>query len=116
VALQTLTRPVTKTIQDEKKEEIMKKISLIVILAIGLAVLGCAGMSDTEKRTLGGGAVGAGTGALVGAMAGEFGWGAAIGAAAGLAGGYIYDQHEKSKESAYKEGYKAGQGSSKKSQ
>jgi osmotically inducible lipoprotein OsmB len=26
-----------------------------------------------------------------------------------LAGGYIYDQNEKSKESAYKEGYKAGQ-------
>jgi hypothetical protein len=36
-------------------------------------------MSDTEKRTLGGGAIGAGTRALIGSMAGEFGWGAAIG-------------------------------------
>jgi hypothetical protein len=80
----------------------MKKISLVVILVIGVALSGCAGMSDTEKRTLGGGAIGAGTGALIGAMAGEAGWGAAIGAAAGLAGGYIYDQNEKSKEAAYK--------------
>ena len=31
----------------------------------------------------------------------------------GLAGGFIYDQHEKSKEKAYEEGYKAGQQSGK---
>ncbi len=41
-------------------------------------------------------------------IAGNAGLGAAIGAGAGLLGGYIYDQHEKSKESAYKKGYEAG--------
>ena len=87
----------------------MKRISLVVILALILTVLGCAGMSDTQQRTLSGGAIGAGVGAAVGAIAGSAGWGAAIGAATGAAGGYIYDQHEKSKEAAYREGYKAGQ-------
>ena len=94
----------------------MKIISVIVILAFGLAVIGCAGMSDTQQRTLSGGAIGAGGGALIGAIAGNAGMGAAIGGTAGLAGGYVYDQHEKSKESAYKEGYKAGQPSPKKGQ
>ena len=87
----------------------MKRISLVVILALIPTVLGCAGMSDTQQRTLSGGAIGAGVGTAVGAIAGSAGWGAAIGAAAGVAGGYIYDQHEKSKEAAYSEGYKAGQ-------
>jgi len=98
------------------KEETMKRISLVVILAISIAFLGCASMSDTEKRTLGGGAIGATAGGIIGSMSGNFGWGAVIGAAAGVAGGYIYDQHEKSKENSYGEGYKAGQDSSKKSQ
>jgi hypothetical protein len=95
------------------KEEIMKKISIVVILVIMFGIVGCASMSDTEKRTLGGGAIGAGTGTLIGAIAGHTGWGAAIGAAAGLAGGFIYDQHEKSKEKSWEEGYKAGRSSSK---
>jgi hypothetical protein len=90
----------------------MKIISVVVILAF-MTVLGCAGMSTTEQRTLSGGAIGAGGGAIIGAMAGNAGLGAAIGAGAGLAGGYIYDQNEKSKESAYREGYKAGQQSPK---
>ena len=45
----------------------MKKLSLIVILVISLALGGCAGMSDTEQRTLSGGAIGAGAGTIVGA-------------------------------------------------
>jgi len=87
----------------------MKIISIAVVLAFCLTVFGCAGMSSTEQRTLSGGVIGAGGGAIIGAMAGNAGLGAAIGAGAGLLGGYIYDQHEKSKESAYREGYKAGQ-------
>jgi osmotically inducible lipoprotein OsmB len=87
----------------------MKIISVVVILAFGLAVFGCAGMSDTQQRTLSGGAIGAAGGAVIGAMAGNAGLGAAIGGAAGLAGGYIYDQNQKSKEAAYQQGYKAGQ-------
>ena len=96
-------------IEAKSKEEIMKIISIVVILAFGLALFGCAGMSSTEQRTLSGGVIGAGGGAIIGAMAGNAGLGAAIGAGAGLLGGYIYDQHEKSRESAYQEGYRSGQ-------
>ena len=76
----------------------MKKITITFILVIGLALGGCSGMSDTEQRTLSGGAIGAGAGAVVGAAAGNAGLGAVVGAGAGVAGGYLYDQHEKSKE------------------
>jgi hypothetical protein len=73
-------------------------------------------MSDTQQRTLSGGAIGAGAGAVVGAMAGSTAWGAAIGAASGAAGGYLYDRYEKTKEAEYQKGYKAGQQSQPKSQ
>ena len=76
----------------------MKKYLIVAILIVGLALGGCSGMSDTEKRTLGGGAIGAGAGAAVGAAAGNTGLGAVVGAGAGVAGGYIYDQHQKGKE------------------
>lgn len=86
----------------------MKKIAIMMILALSLSIVGCSGMSDTQQRTLSGGAMGAGAGALVGAISGEAMWGAAIGAAAGAAGGYLYDQNVKSKEKAYQDGYNAG--------
>ena len=76
----------------------MKNLLIVTILVIGLALGGCSGMSDTEQRTLSGGAIGAGAGAVVGAAAGNAGLGAVVGAGAGVAGGYLYDQHEKSKE------------------
>ena len=76
----------------------MKKYLIVAILIVGLALAGCSGMSDTEKRTLGGGAIGAGAGAGIGAAAGNTGLGAVVGAGAGVAGGYIYDQHQKGKE------------------
>ena len=94
----------------------MKKNLLIVILAISLTIFGCAGMSNTEQRTLSGGAIGAGAGTIVGAIAGHTPFGAAIGAAAGAAGGYLYDHHEKAKQAEYDKGYKAGQQSAEKSQ
>jgi osmotically inducible lipoprotein OsmB len=56
----------------------------------------CSGMSNTEQRTLSGGAIGAAGGAVIGAAAGAPGTGAAIGAGAGLLGGYLYDQYQKS--------------------
>jgi hypothetical protein len=67
----------------------MKKLSIVIFLVISLALVGCAGMSDTEQRTLSGGAIGAGAGAVVGAIAGHTGLGLAVGAAAGVAGGYL---------------------------
>ncbi|MEN8690045.1 MAG: YMGG-like glycine zipper-containing protein [Desulfobacterales bacterium] len=87
----------------------MKKLTIVIILVISLAFVGCAGMSDTEQRTLSGTAIGAGAGTVVGAIAGNAGWGAAIGAAAGAAGGYLYDRDQKSKEAAYQRGYQEGQ-------
>lgn len=75
----------------------MKKTA-ILIMVVALLVGGCAGAdSSTAYRTLGGGAIGAGSGALIGWAAGCPACGAAIGGGAGLAGGYIYDQYEKSK-------------------
>jgi len=74
--------------------------------AFFIALAGCAGMSDTEQRTLSGGAIGAAGGALIGAMAGAPGWGAAIGGAAGLASGYLYDRHRKKIDAAYRQGYR----------
>jgi hypothetical protein len=94
----------------------MNKISIALILIISLTAFGCAGMSDTEQRTLSGGAIGTGAGAIVGAIAGHTALGAAIGAAAGAAGGYLYDHHEKAKQAEYEKGYKAGQQSAEKSQ
>lgn len=90
----------------------MKKILGISILA--LSVTACSGMSNTEQRTLSGGAIGAAAGAGIVAIAGANPiWGALGGAAVGAAGGYIYDQYEKheasEKRQAYNSGYQAGQ-------
>ena len=53
----------------------MKKFSIVILLVISLALGGCAGMSDTEQRTLSGGAIGTGAGAVIGAIAGHTVWG-----------------------------------------
>jgi uncharacterized membrane protein len=64
-----------------------------------LALAGCAGMSDSEQRTLSGSAMGAAGGALVGSMwKGKPLTGAALGAAAGAVGGWLYDRHEKAQD------------------
>ena len=86
----------------------MKKISLIVILAISLVIGGCSGRSDTEKRTLGGAAIGTAAGGIIGAIAGDTPVGLAVGAVAGAAGGYLYDHHKKAQQKTYDEGYNAG--------
>ena len=76
-------------------------------VAAAIVLAGCAGMSDTEQRTLSGAAIGTAGGVAVGAITGEWAW-AAAGAAAGAAGGYLYDQQKKKEEAAYAEGVKAG--------
>jgi len=65
---------------------------LLTALATSLALItgGCT-MSDTQKRTGTGAAIGAVGGALLGTSRES----AAIGAAIGAAGGYMVDQHEK---------------------
>lgn len=73
----------------------MKKYLALTLVAL-LMVSACAGMDTTTQRTLGGGAIGAGSGALIGAAAGSAGTGALIGGGAGLLGGYLFDQYQKS--------------------
>ena len=70
-----------------------------------VAVSGCSGMSDTEKRLATGAAIG---GASAGIISGKWGW-AAVGAAAGATGGYLYDKSKKNEEAAYRRGVKDGQ-------
>jgi outer membrane lipoprotein SlyB len=57
-------------------------------------------MSDTERRTTAGVAIG---GIAAGAISGEWGR-AAVGAAVDAASGYVYDQHKKNEEQAYSQG------------
>ena len=91
----------------------MKEMKIIaLLLAVIFLFVGCAGSSDTTKRTGTGAATGAVVGGVVGSFYGSAGAGAAIGAAVGGAGGYVYDQHVKSKDKAYQDGYQAGKQSS----
>jgi len=85
------------------------KLILSCALAGTFALGACADMSDTERRTGTGAALGAAAGGLI---TGDWGW-AAGGAAIGAIGGYLYDQEKKSQQrqqnEAYQQGYKAGQ-------
>ena len=74
-----------------------------------LLLAGCADMTQTQQRTLSGGAMGAAGGAVVGALAGNAGLGAAIGGAAGAGGGYLYGRHKEAEESAYRQGVREGE-------
>ena len=78
---------------------------LVVVI---VAMAGCAGLSQTEQRTLTGGAAGAAGGAAIGAIAGNAGLGAAIGAGTGLLSGFLYGQHDESKQAAYQKGVQDG--------
>ena len=89
----------------------MMRSGVLAMTAV-LWLSGCAGMSDTQQRTLTGGAGGAAGGALIGALAGNAGLGAASGGAAGLAGGYIWDQHKQTEQRAYEQGVAAGRAQS----
>lgn len=88
-----------------------RKLFLTFALAGAVGLSGCAGMSDTEQRTLSGAGIGTAAGLAVGAITGEWAW-AAGGAAIGAAGGYLYDQEKKkeqaAKNKAYQEGVQAG--------
>ena len=83
----------------------MNKISILtVILALILAIGGCAGMSQPEKGAAIGTVGGAAAGGIIGAIAGNAGMGAAIGAGTGLIGGYLYGKHQESEQAAYERG------------
>ncbi|MBI1953335.1 MAG: glycine zipper 2TM domain-containing protein [Candidatus Omnitrophica bacterium] len=66
--------------------------ALLTLLAVAVAVSGCARATPTQKGAVVGSAVGAGLGAIIGHQSGETGKGALIGAAAGgLAGALLGD-------------------------
>ena len=85
----------------------MKARNMTCGVAAAIVLAGCAGMSETEQRTLSGTAIGTAGGVAVGAITGDWAW-AAAGAAAGAAGGYLYDKQKKKEEAAHDEGVKAG--------
>jgi uncharacterized protein YcfJ len=84
----------------------MRKLVFASVLGAAVTLVGCAGMSDTERRTMGGGAIGAAGGALIGSFSGDAGKGALIGAGVGAIGGYLFDQHKKGEQEAYEQGYR----------
>jgi membrane associated rhomboid family serine protease len=74
----------------------MRKILLIPVLA-GLALGGCADMTDTQRTAATGAALGAASGALIGSFSGNAGWGALGGAAIGGAGGYLVSRNREAR-------------------
>lgn len=74
-----------------------KTIVSLSVIAIGLSGLaGCANMSETQKTTGTGAAIGAVAGGVIGASTGDrktAATGAAIGAAVGAGGGYMWSKH-----------------------
>jgi len=82
---------------------------VILMSAALILTSGCAGMSDTQQRSVTGGLGGAAGGALIGAMAGNAGMGAAIGAAAGTVGGFLFGKHKEAEQRAYEQGRRDAQ-------
>jgi len=62
----------------------MKRIGMIVAIAVVAGVIGCTSMTPQQQGTVTGAAIGAAAGAGIAAISGGSGWtGAAIGAVAG---------------------------------
>ncbi len=82
-------------------ERIIVALSAIAIGLSGLS--GCANMTETQKTTGTGAAIGAVAGGLIGAATGggrSAATGAAIGAAAGAGGGYLWSKHMEEQKAA----------------
>jgi osmotically inducible lipoprotein OsmB len=76
----------------------MKRMLFTVTILVFVCTLGfgCAGMTNTQQKTLSGGAIGATGGAVLGAVVGgNPAVGAAVGGAAGAATGYIIGEHDR---------------------
>ncbi|MCL4801794.1 MAG: hypothetical protein KJ025_19545 [Burkholderiales bacterium] len=84
-----------------------RNVVLSCSLAGALALAGCAGMSETQQRTLSGAGIGTAAGAAVGAITGEWAW-TLGGAAVGAASGYLYDQQKQKEKRAYEQGVQEG--------
>ncbi len=82
---------------------------LLMLAAVVLPVAACADMTPTQQRALTGTAIGAGGGAVIGAIGGNAGLGAMAGAGAGLVGGLLVDRSRQAQDSAFQQGFTAGQ-------
>jgi len=74
----------------------MRPINLAMLLATGLTLSACAGMSPTEQRVATGALGGGALGGIIGSFSGNAGLGVLLGAGAGGVGGYLYDQSQRS--------------------
>jgi len=79
------------------RNQTMRNLKFPIVIAAAVMLAGCAGMSDTQRRTATGAAGGAAAGALIGSFSANAGKGALIGAGVGALGGYVYDQNQKSR-------------------
>lgn len=79
--------PLGSGIFPSRREFLMRAI--VVLLALSIAVAGCASASPTQKGAVAGSVLGAGLGAIIGNQSGNAGKGALIGAAAGGLGGAL---------------------------
>lgn len=76
----------------------IRYVAAVVMILATLIMAGCAGLSETEQRTMTGAIIGAGAGAGIAAIAGgNAGVGAAVGGAAGALTGYIIGEKNKTK-------------------
>lgn len=74
----------------------MKKLTLGLMLFVLATTLGCAGMSNTQQKTLSGAGIGAGGGAVLGAITGGSPvTGAVVGGGVGAITGYILGESDK---------------------
>jgi Glycine zipper len=98
----------TRARRKETQVRYLMRLMLVGLVASIVALGGCAGMTETEQRTLTGGAAGAAAGAGIGALAGNAGLGAAIGGGAGLASGFLVGRHHEARQAAYQQGVADG--------
>ena len=82
---------------------------LLLLAAVAVLLVACADMTPTQQRALTGTAIGAGGGAVIGAIGGNAGLGAIAGAGAGLVGGLLVDRSRQAQDSAFQQGFAAGQ-------
>jgi osmotically inducible lipoprotein OsmB len=81
----------------KRRQNVKSILSIALIIVIIFFLLGCAGMTETQQRTLSGGAIGGVAGAGIAAIAGGSVWvGAAVGHVGGAITGYIIGKsHER---------------------
>ena len=90
------------------------RFRLLLAATLGLGLAACdepRQISPTTQRIGGGAAAGALTGLAIGSLSGNAGTGALIGAGVGTAGGFAWDQHRRSQQRSFDQGFSQGRNS-----